>query len=103
MSREFGSYASGYFHNKIDDCANDALNGDHEITRLWGRFLQELSSIAWNISSAEACDSGVYAPIYESMTRMPSIKAALKDIEEYLRPFEQVAMEAIRQKEKESR
>ena len=103
MSREFGSYYQGYFHTQIDQAAKDCLGGSHQITRLWGEFLQEFESISYSISSAEACDSGEYDPVLESIRKIPALTKKLDAIQRYLDPFRDVIRESIKEKlEKES-
>lgn len=96
MSREFGSYRSGYFHDQIKTCAEDAMAGRCEITRRWGAFLNALYPIAYSISSAEECDSDEYDPVMRSIEHIDSIRTALEDIQTYLRPFKDVADGAVR-------
>lgn len=96
MSREFGSYENGYFHDQLYRGASDCLNGREEITRKWGAVLMAMEQIAVAISSAEACDSCVDYPILQSMADLPNVCNALKDVEDYLKPFKRVAEEAVR-------
>ena len=96
MSREFGSYMSGYFHTQIEYAADDCLCGRDGITRLWGEFLKAFYPVAYAISTSEACDSDVDYPIMECIRQMPELESRLKDISEYLRPFEDVIDEAIK-------
>lgn len=96
MSREFGSYVAGYFHDQIDTCAIDALNGRCEITRKWGAVLKALYPIAYSISSAETGDSGEYDPILKSIEQINNVRAALDEVQDYLQPFKDVAREAVR-------
>ena len=97
MSREFGDYSTGYFHTKIKCAARDCTEGDFEITHLWGKVLDAFYPVAYDIANAEAGDSGVYAPILTSMQQMDAIKAALKGVEDYLYPFEEVVKRAVRE------
>jgi hypothetical protein len=97
MSREFGSYTSGYFHEKIESCASDAKCGRDFLTRLWGRLLGELYHVAYAVSTSEACDSGPDYPIMESILRMPELKKSLDEIDQYLEPYRRVAENAVRE------
>lgn len=103
MSREFGSYVSGYFHSQIDYAAGDLAEGNGELTRLWGKWFREFYDTAYAIASYEAGDSGTYYPVITTIKALPALKQAMADIEEYLRPFERVMEEAIREKVKDSK
>lgn len=97
MSREFGSYQTGYFHTQIETAANDALAGRAKITRLWGKFLEEFKHVAYSIATSEANNSAEDDPIMESIKRMPALQNRLVAIMAYLEPFERVAEEAVRE------
>lgn len=96
MSGEFGSYKNGYFWYQMQIAAMDCLEGDEEITKLWGEFLREFEPIAKAISWCEAGDSSVSYPICTTMNALPRLKRRLADIEKYLEPFQAVADEAVR-------
>lgn len=95
MSREFGSYQSGYFHNQIESGADDCLDGQGELTRLWGKFLQDFYPVAYAISSYEACDSDASFPISENIKHIGTLREDLRAISDYLAPFESIAREAV--------
>lgn len=104
MSREFGSYMSGYFHSQIGYAVGDLAEGSHELTRLWGKWFEEFYPVAYAIASCEACDSGAYDPIMTTIQKLSALKQAMAAIKEYLRPFEDVIEVAIREKiEKDSK
>jgi hypothetical protein len=96
MSREFGEFMSGYFHDKINYAAEDAANGRLEITRKWGEFLEMFYDIAYAISSAEACDSDEYDPIMVSIAKIPALQREISLISDYLRTYERVMQEAVK-------
>ena len=98
MSGEFGSYTSGYFWSQIEQGAQDCRQGDDELTRLWGAFLEEFAPIAQAISWSEAGDSGPHSSIIETIQRMPELRRRLSDIENYVAVFKRVADEAVRRK-----
>ena len=98
MSREFGEGPGGFFHNKIQDAAEDCRGGDCEITKKWGRFLEEFYNLAWHISTAEACDSSEASLIVESIKAIPLLKSKMEDIEKYLGKYEAVIEKAIRER-----
>ena len=98
MSREFGSYSSGYFHSQMQTAADDCKAGRDPLTQLWGEFLDEFAAVAYDIASSEACDSGPDAPIIETIQRMPSLKRKLNAIEMFVEPYKRVADEAVRRK-----
>lgn len=88
---------NGYFHQRIDQCADDALAGQDEITKLWGAFLKEFSHIAYAIASSEACDSGVEYPIMETIERSKALYEKLDAIRSYTRPFQDCMNKAVRE------
>ena len=96
MSREFGSYISGYFHQQIEQGAKDCLAGRDDITKLWGEFLEAFYPIAYAIASSEESDSGPDYPIIETMHQLPELKRKLDAIAEFIEPFSRVAEEAVR-------
>lgn len=96
MSREFGSYAAGYFHTQMAYAAEDLASGRSDIARAWARFFDEFQHVAYSIASCEACDSGEYDPIMESIRRMAALQKALDEVKDYLAPFEDVMREAVR-------
>ena len=95
MSREFGSYENGYFHQQIQQGAKDCLEGNDELTRLWGKFLEEFYEVAYAISTSEAGDSGPYRPIIENLNRMTALQDRLDDIKSFLEIFDDVAKRAV--------
>lgn len=97
MSREFGSYMSGYFHHQMQYAAEDCASGKDELTRLWGKFFEEFYHVAYQIANSEACDSGPDAPIIETIQRLPALKKHLDDIEKYTRTYKDCMEEAVRQ------
>ncbi len=96
MSREFGDYQAGYFHQKLESCASDCCVGRDPLTKLWGGVLKSMGNIAWSISSSEACDSGPGDSIIQSIRDIDSIQKNLDAVKEFIRPYEQVAKEAVR-------
>jgi len=101
MSREFGSYMSGYFHSQIDYAAEDLAEGKGELTRLWGKWFREFYPVAYAIANYEADDSGSYDPIITTIKALPALKQAMSAIEKYIEPFDDVIEAAIREKVKE--
>ena len=97
MSREFGSYDSGYFHTQMENAASDLANGSDELSRIWAGFFQEFQHIAYAIASSEACDSGEDYPILETIQRMEALKRQLGRVEEFVKPYRAVAAAAVRQ------
>jgi hypothetical protein len=97
MSREFGDFSGGYFHNKIDSAASDCQEGRCKLTQMWGEFLMIFSDVSYEISNYEASDSGLYAPIMESIAKIPAMKKKLSEIDDYLDDYKRVAEEALRE------
>lgn len=96
MSREFGSYTAGYFHQQIETAANDCLAGRDQLTKLWGEFLREFQPIAYAISSSEECDSGPEYPIMETMQHLPAMIKRMDNIEQFMNTYKRVAEEAVK-------
>lgn len=96
MSREFGSYSSGYFYQQIQTAAEDCVNTKDPLVQLWGEFLKEFSDVAYSIASSEAGDSAPYDPILETINKMDILAKKLNKIQEYVEPYKRVAEEAIR-------
>jgi hypothetical protein len=96
MSREFGSYCNGYFHEQIRLGAEDCLAGRDDLTRLWGAFLNEFNDIAYAIASSEACDSGPEATVIATIEKMKALKAALSKIEDFTEPHRRCMEHALR-------
>ena len=102
MSREFGDYIGGYFHEKIHGALEDLhVESKNEFHRKFIPLLKELYEVAYAISSVEACDSGQYRSILETINRLPAMRKALNEIDEAIRPYQDVIEEAIRQKTEE--
>lgn len=80
MSREFGDGPGGFFHEKIQNAADDARGGRFEITKATGALLQALYPLAYAISSAEACDSGEERPLMVALDEAPALHAALSAV-----------------------
>jgi len=97
MSREFGEHGGCYFHHLIDNAADDAAAGDDEITRLWGVVLRAFHPVAHAIASSEAGDAGPDLSILRTTQQMPEIRRALRAIDDYTKPFEYYASEAVKQ------
>lgn len=95
MSREFGDYGGGYFHDKIRLAAEDASSGEYEITRLWGKLLTDFYEVAYAIASAEARDASEGDAILESMEMLPQISRDLTAIDSYQKPFRDIARRAV--------
>lgn len=96
MSGEFGSYNSGYFHDQMQYAAADLAGGRDALSREWARFFEEFAPIARAISWSEACDSGPYYPITETIARIPRLKELLRGIEQHVQVYKEVADEAVR-------
>lgn len=97
MSREFGSYHGGYFHDKIRNAAEDCREeGRDPLTKLWGSFLEEFAEVAYAISTSEAGDSGTYYPIMETIKRMQELKRRLEVVEYFVQPYQRCMEEAVR-------
>ena len=96
MSREFGSYHAGYFHDQMQTAAEDLSGSGDPLSKLWGKFFEEFYPVAYAISSSEACDSGRDRPILETIQRINSLKNILWEIEMYVKTYKDVADAAVR-------
>lgn len=103
MSREFGSYCSGYLHTQIAQAADDCRQGSNEITKLYAPVFDRLYKIIYSICNLEACDSGAYDPIMKSIEELPKLREELDKIDEYLQPYKDVMREAVCVKESEKK
>jgi hypothetical protein len=97
MSREFGSCESGYLHSQIETAAHDLATGNDATTRVWADVMREFYPVAYAICSAEACDSAEYDSIMRSIEALPRIRAALDRVEAHIKPYAEVAREAVRE------
>ena len=97
MSREFGSYHAGYFHTQIETAASDLAGGSDNLSRVWAKWFEAFSPVAYQICNSEAGDSDVDAPILATIAALPSLRAALKAAEDHVRPYDAVAQRAVRE------
>ena len=97
MSREFGENRGSFFHGKLYACMED-LRGEarEDFHKKFIPLFEELYEIAWAISSVEAGDSCIDRSIMETMQRIPRMKQFIKNMEDYLTPYQRVAEEAVR-------
>lgn len=104
MSREFGEYGQGFFHEKLFNCLEDLkFEAREDFHRKFIPLFRELYEIAYAISSVEACDSSIDRTVFETINRLPKIKETIKDLENTVEPYKRVAEEAVRQAVKKDR
>lgn len=97
MSREFGQYCAGYFHDNLRRATEDLKEEAREdFHKQFIPLFEELYEIAYAISSVEACDSSIDRSVFETIERMPAIKKSIQKLEDYLYPFSEVARTAVR-------
>lgn len=100
MSREFGDngyHEHGFFHHRVQQLVNTLENEAREdFHKEFIPLFQELYEIAFAISSVEAGDSGLYRSIIETINRLPRLKQVLAKLEDEVRPYQDVAEEAVR-------
>ena len=98
MSREFGNYYGGYFHDKIQNALTDleqeAGTGFH---KEFIPLFESLYEIAYAISSVEACDSSLSRSIITTIDELPKMMKTLKNLEKSVEVYQQVSRNAIRQ------
>lgn len=97
MSGEFGEYQYGYFHNKIESAAEDALTSKSELVKLWGKILEDISVVAKTISYYEAGDSSFAEPVFQTAVCLPKIKDKLKEIDRLMADYNDIMRKAIRE------
>ena len=95
MSREFGSYEGGYFHQQIDTAASDCAEGRDELTRLWGEVLREFHPIAYAISSSEASDRSEEHSIATTARHLEFVEEKVARVREYIDRHPAFAMKAV--------
>lgn len=95
MSRGFGSCEGTHLHNTIRSAADDCAEGAYELTRHWGAFFEALYPVAHAIASSEAHDWSEGGSILATIENLPMLRKALKDIEDYVAPFQRVASRAV--------
>jgi len=97
MSREFGEYMGGYFHDKIRNALYDLENESfHGLHKEFIPLFKSLYEVAYAISSVEAGDSNIERTISTTLLELPRMKKCLADVEESLKPYKQVAEDAVR-------
>jgi hypothetical protein len=85
MSREFGEYIGGYFHDKINHAMDDLKHSSHiELHKKLIPFFKSLHKIAYEISNVEAGDSGEDASINAMKKEIPIMITELKKLQNTL-------------------
>lgn len=98
MSGEFSWTNGGYMHSSLATHAEDCrYRHNAEITKRFGLILAALQPVARGICWHEAHDSSVDYPILQAVKQLPEIESAVRQLDEYLRPFAAVQEEAIRE------
>lgn len=96
MSREFGDYDGGFFHNKVANAAGDARGGHHPLTLAWGKVLEAMQDVAWSISSVEAGDSSPSDLQIVSVKALRLVRDALYGVDALTRETIDVQRDAVR-------
>jgi hypothetical protein len=96
MSREFGSYASGYLHTQIEYAASDLEHGRDATTRAWSKFFRAFHPVAYAICSSEACDSGEDDSIVATIKALPELQAALDEMKQHVALYDRLMKDAVR-------
>ena len=95
-SKEFGSDRKGCFFEQIETAYEDCIDGSNNLTRLWGAVLKEFYPVSIAINQSESCYGNEAHSIMESMRQMAKIQSALNVVKQYLKPYDEVAEEAVR-------
>ncbi len=91
MPGEFGSFQPGYFWVQVEMSALDLASGKDTLTRKWGQFFFTFAPVAKAVCWSEAGDSSPDHAILETIKHLPEIKKRLADIENFVRPYQEVA------------
>lgn len=97
MSGEFGSYRSGHFWEQMQIAAEDLEGGHDPLTKKWGVFFRAFERIAHDIAWSEAYDTGPEHAIMETIKRLPDLKQALAEIEQFVKPYQAIAEMAVKE------
>lgn len=81
MSREFGEYVGGYFHDKIESATQDLEDAHYSLHKKLIPVLESLYEIAYAISSVEAGDSGEERSIEAFKKHIPYMVLQLEGID----------------------
>lgn len=97
MSREFGE-ESGYmfFHGKIQSAKEDLEDASFDFHKKFIPLFEDLYEIAYAISSVEAGDSGEARSIIKTIQKIDSLRKNISNIEDSLRPYQDVMEQAVR-------
>lgn len=97
MSREFGSFHGGYFHQKIYEAAEDLRNeAREEFHKEFIDVLGDFYNIAYAISSVEACDASSERSVSEAIIWVPRMIERLKTIDNKLEVYRRLQNEAVK-------
>jgi hypothetical protein len=91
MPGDFGSYQPGWFWVQVEVSALDLASGRDILTRKWGQFFQAFAPVAKAVCWSEAGDSSPDHAMLETIKQLPEIKKRLADIENFVRPYREVA------------
>lgn len=86
MSREFGEYVGGYFHDKIKSAKKDLELANFGLHRKLVPVFESLYNIAHVISSVEAGNSGEYDSREALIVNIPVMLKQLEDLNKKLNP-----------------
>ena len=82
MSREFGEYIGGYFHDKINHAMDDLKECSHvELHKKLIPFFESLYKVAYQISNVEAGDSREDASREALKKQIPVMVAQLEKLQ----------------------
>ena len=82
MSREFGEYIGGYFHDKINYAMEDLKDSSHvELHKKLIPFFESLYKVSYQISNVEAGDSGEYASVAALKEQIPVMISELEKLQ----------------------
>lgn len=81
MSREFGSYCTGYLWSQIQTAEGDCTGGQYPLTRAFACVFSALDPMTYALCSAEAGDSGEAGFAASVLRGLPNLRAQIDHIE----------------------
>lgn len=81
MSREFGSYCTGYLWSQIQTAESDCTGGQYPLTRAFACVFSAIDPMTYALCSAEAGDSGEAGFASSVLRGLPNLRAQIDHIE----------------------
>lgn len=81
MSREFGSYCTGYLWSQIQTAESDCAEGQYPLTRAFACVFKALDPMTYGLCTAEAGDGGEASFAAAVLQHIPNLRAQIDHIE----------------------